>query len=335
MDDISRHFRDFMKRTLPRVNAVVERSGFRIEPIHYYSDSPGRRHLAQTIPEWAHPLSLHGIAWDLDEQLTWLSTVVEPFLAEVGGLDRYRAAEGADFGPGYGPIESLLLHCVVRQLAPKRIVEIGSGLSTMVSLHASRLNAADGRARTEIICVEPYPHEGLRREHDVTIVARRAQDVPLDLFTGLKTGDLLFIDSTHALKTGSELSTLYLEIIPRLPAGVTIHIHDIYLPYSYAPDILFNLFDWQETTLLAALLTGNRGLDVLACMSALHDRRKTDLQALFSDYVPIELRNGLAAPSAQGHFPSSLWLKTSSNVSNLGEVDDGAFASTSIPRNER
>ena len=65
------------------------------------------------------------------------------------------------------------------------------------------------------------------------------------------------MDSTHAVRTGSELSHIYLELIPRLKPGVVIHIHDIYLPYLFAPDIYDSMFDWQETTLVAALLTGN------------------------------------------------------------------------------
>ncbi len=80
----------------------------------------------------------------------------------------------------------------------------------------------------------------------------------------LGAGDLLFIDSTHVVRTGSELAHIYLELIPRLQPGVVIHIHDIYLPYLYSPDIYESMFDWQETTLVAALLTGNPGLRVLA-----------------------------------------------------------------------
>jgi predicted O-methyltransferase YrrM len=296
---------------LARLNLGLERTGFRLERIHYYSDVPGRRELAQTRDGWAKQLTMTGMDWDLDEQLMWLGDITEPFLDEVNGLDRYRDLEAGDFGPGYGPIESQLLHCVIRELAPKRVVEIGSGLSTMVTMHASRLNAAEGREVTGITCVEPYPRDALRREGDIDIVASRAQDVPMEVFTGLEPGDVLFIDSTHAVKTGSELGWLYLEVIPRLSPGVIIHVHDIFLPYTYASDVLFNLFDWQETTLLAALLTGNEGLGVLACLSALHHDRTKELQVLFPDYEPCDLPHGLSTPATRGHFPSSLWLVTS------------------------
>jgi hypothetical protein len=302
--------RESLKQGLARFNLALELVGVRLEPMHYYSQTPSRRDLAQTRADWAKPLDLPGVHWDLDEQLSWLEAVTRPFLSEVEGLARYRALESGEFGPGYGPIESQLLHCVIRQLAPRRLVEIGSGLSTMTTLHAARLNASEGRGQTAITCVEPFPRDALRRVTDITLVAAPAQTVPIELFTDLGPGDVLFIDSTHAMKTGSELTRLYLEIVPRLVPGVVVHVHDVYLPYSYEPDILFNLFDWQETALVAALLTGNGGLKVLACMSGLHHDRRVELEAIFSDYRPCDLPSGLSTPQTRGHFPSSLWLLT-------------------------
>jgi predicted O-methyltransferase YrrM len=243
-----------------------------------------------------------------------VAAMSDPYVAEVAGLARYRELESADFGPGYGPIESLLLHCVIRQLAPSRVVEIGSGLSTMITIHAANMNAQEGRRDCEIVCVEPNPHDALRRATGMKLVESTAQAAPDDIFDQLGPGDLLFLDSTHSVKTGSELTRLYLEIVPRLRPGVILHIHDIYLPYSYAPDILYNLFDWQETTLVAALLTGNRGIRVLASLSALHDARSSSLRSLFSDYRPCEMTNGLSTPHSQGHFPSSLWCVVSDSI---------------------
>jgi hypothetical protein len=135
--------------------------------------------------------------------------------------------------------------------------------------------------------------------------------VPLDLFDTLQAGDLLFIDSSHAVKTGSDVVRIYLEIIPRLAAGVTVHIHDIYLPYVYPRDALLSFFEWQETVLLAALLTGNPHLEVLACLSALHYGQPANLAALLPDYQPQANDQGLAVPAApQGYFPSSFWMRT-------------------------
>ena len=129
-------------------------------------------------------------------------------------------------------------------------------------------------------------------------------------FAELEAGDVLFIDSTHAVRTGSELARLYLEIIPRLRPGVLVHVHDVVLPYLHMPDVLDNVFDWQETTLLAALLTDNPRLRVLACTSLLHHDRPEDLAQVLPDYRPRRMNNGLYADDgASGdHFPSSIWL---------------------------
>jgi hypothetical protein len=232
-----------------------------------------------------------------------------PSVAEVRGLEEYHEL-GRDRGPGYGPIESQVLHCVVRSLAPARILEVGSGVSTVVSRRAADRNAAEGRGATAITCIEPYPRDALRALPGVEVVAEPAQSVDDAHFAALGKGDLLFIDSTHAVRTGSELARLYLEVIPRLAPGVVVHIHDIALPYLYSPDVLDSVFDWQESTLLAALLTGNDRLSVLACQSALHHERPDGLARVLPDYRPRATRDGLnvVPGGGPGHFPSSLWL---------------------------
>jgi hypothetical protein len=100
---------------------------------------------------------------------------------------------------------------------------------------------------------------------------------------------------------------IYLDFLPRLQPGVLIHIHDIYLPYAYSIDVLSNYFDWQETTLLAALLTGSRRFAIQACLSGLHYDRRTELQGILGDYQPQRDTDGLR-DGTEGHFPSSLWL---------------------------
>lgn len=296
------------------INRLSERGGVRLQPVHYYSEVPDRAWLGAHRKVWARPVSLPGVVWNLDEQLAWLEKVCRPYLREVVGLSSW-SGYGTDSGPGYGAIESQVMHCVVRDLAPPRVVEVGSGVSTALMRDAVARNVADGRSATAITCVEPYPRPGLRRLPDVTIIEQPAQEVGLAVFDQLREGDLLFIDSTHALRTGSELARLYLEVLPGLRPGVVVHIHDIYLPYLYAPDVLDSVFDWQETTLLAALLTNNPQLSVLACESALHHERSAALSELLPDYRPRPMTEGLYAErSAEGHFPSSLWLKVSAGA---------------------
>jgi hypothetical protein len=144
---------------------------------------------------------------------------------------------------------------------------------------------------------------------NVTVERVPVQEVDLDHFTGLEAGDILFLDSTHALHAASELQRLYLKVIPALAPGVIVHVHDIFLPWMYRPSIMKDPWDWQETALLAALLTGNPGLEVPCCQSALRDARGEGLKEIFPDYVPKKLDHGLEI-GGDGHFPSSLWMTT-------------------------
>jgi len=196
----------------------------------------------------------------------------------------------------------------IAQERPVRILEIGGGVTTAVMARAAARNAEEGRPRARITTVEPSPRERLRRQDGVEVIGAVAQEAPRELFDELGEGDLLFVDSSHAVRTGSELAQLYLERIPALAPGVTIHVHDIYLPYLYAPSLFQEPFDPQETTFVAALLQGNSSLDVLCCESALHHDRQERLGALLPDYRPQPMREGVAEPGAAGHFPSSLWL---------------------------
>lgn len=295
------------KRLIPQVNRITERFGVRVQPVHYYSEVPDRRAL-RADRGWARPYDIAGQHPDLDDQLAWLEKACAPYVGEVAGLGEWQDL-GSDRGPGYGPIESQILHAVVRSLAPARILEVGSGVSTVISQRAAARNAAEGRRSSRITCIEPFPRPALRALPGVEVVAQRCQDADLALFDTLGPGDLLFIDSTHAVRTGSELARLYLEILPRLAPGVIVHVHDVYLPYLHAPDVLDGVFDWQETTLLAALLTDNPRLRVLACCSQLHTDRPDDLARVLPDYRPRPMSDGLyAGDEAGGHFPSSLWL---------------------------
>lgn len=114
-------------------------------------------------------------------------------------------------------------------LKPRRIIEVGSGFS---SLLMADVKARLGPQGPHITCIEPYPREFLRHP-DLQIdqlIVEKVQNVKLDLFLSLKAGDILFIDSSHVIKTGSDVQYLYLEILPRIATGVLVHIHDIFSP---------------------------------------------------------------------------------------------------------
>ncbi|HWG73099.1 MAG TPA: class I SAM-dependent methyltransferase [Acidimicrobiales bacterium] len=287
----------------------LERVGVHVLPRHFYSSVADRAWLDRHPELWRHPTQIAGLPWEVDGQLRWLSTVCEPYLDEVRGFSFLPALAERGIPFRYGLIEAQVLHCVIRSLVPRRVVEVGSGASTAVMSDAASSNQTEGRGSTHIVSIDPYASERVRLLQGVEVMCQPAQAAPAGLFASLESGDLLFIDSTHALKTGSELGRLYLEIIPSLVPGVIVHIHDIYLPYLYSPLVLGDLWDWQETALLAGLLTGNPHFELLCCQSLLHDRAPDRLALVLPDYVPRRLADGLDS-GAGDHYPSSTWLRS-------------------------
>ena len=302
--------RERLRRLSFRGFRALDRARLHVLPKHYYSSVPDHAWLRANKRLWQRPAPLVGVRWDLDEQLEWLRAICGRHYAEAAGLGEYARHAASGFGPGFGQIESQVLHCFVRARAPARIVEVGGGVSTAVMAAAGARNRDEGRPAPRIVTVEPHPRPALEALEGVELVREPAQGVSTDVFADLSAGDLLFIDSTHAVRTGSEVLRLYLEIVPGLAPGVTVHVHDVTLPYLFEPRILETFFDWQETSLVLALLTGNEHLRVACSLSALHHERPDELREILADYRPRPTRAGLFEPDGDGHFPSSLWLET-------------------------
>lgn len=288
---------------------LADRCGLHVLPKRYYTPIPDYAWLRRNKRLWAHRANLSGVDWNLADQLVWLENTCKAFYSEVSGLRFYRECAANGYGPGYGEIESQVLHCFCRRYRPRRIVEVGSGVSSACMADACRRN--DNNA--EIVCVEPYPGAALRQLKSVSLVERMAQEADPSIFQQLEEGDLLFIDSSHAVKTGSDVLHLYLEVIPSLKPGVFIQIHDIYLPYLYSPDVLRTYFSWQETALLLALLKGNNHLKVRCCLSALHYDERPALQQILTDYRPQAEGPDALFDISAGHFPASIWLQTAAS----------------------
>ena len=288
-----------------------DRLGLHVLPKHFYTPVADYDWLRKNRDAWEPAWDMRGVHWNLDEQLSWVKDVCSDYVAEVAGLEFYKSLEAEGLGLGYGPIESQVLHAFIRKFTPRRIVEVGSGVSTGCALHAVWRNEAEEKGPSEIVCIEPFPKRQFANVREVTHVQSFVQTVDRRVFDQLGPGDLLFIDSSHAVKTGSDVTMLFLEVLPKLRSGVYVHIHDIFFPYLYAPNVLKSVFGWQETTLLAALLSGNSRLRVRASLSGLHYGRQRELMALLPDYRPQTLQSGVWGPSEDTdlHFPSSIYLE--------------------------
>ena len=163
----------------------------------------------------------------------------------------------------FGGLDARALFAFLRYWRPKRIIEVGSGYSTLLIADIRKLFLDQD---LEIVCIEPYP--GRRWKADVKgitrLIEKKVQDVPFEAFDILEPGDILFIDSSHVVKTGSDVTHLYLNILPRLKRGVRIHLHDVFLPLDYPREwVITENRSWNEQYLVQALLMFSSGFRVL------------------------------------------------------------------------
>ncbi|MEM9019352.1 MAG: class I SAM-dependent methyltransferase [Planctomycetota bacterium] len=302
-----------IKKRLPPILRFVfrvgQRLGVNITPNHFYSDIPDMRQL-ESSTTWRKRQPLHGVlGTGMDQQADRFADCCGPYPEQMSTKEVCERAWRENGEPGYGIIESLALYGFVRRHKPKRIVQIGCGVSTAVCLHAAE---DEPDYEPQIECLEPYPTQFLRnkaKEGKITLQAQPAQDTPAEQIADLEPGDLLFIDSTHTIKIGSEVVHVILDVIPRLKPGVFVHFHDITLPYDYnAKTLSDSVFFWRETTMLAALLTDNPKIGIYFSMTMLNHDRPERVQEVIPFYSAAPTKDGLR--TGDGNFPSSIFLQT-------------------------
>lgn len=193
-----------------------------------------------------------------------------------------------DWFPG---LDGAAAYVLTRRLQPRRIVEIGSGHSTRFFVRAVR----DGGLGTAITAIDPAPRATLA-DLPVTRVPKLIQDAPPEIFGTLRSGDFLVVDSSHVVMPGSDVDFIVARILPRLPAGVYVHFHDIFLPDDYPPDWAWRGYNEQQ--LVAALLAGGGFEPVFASHYV-----RTRMMPLVIDSLPAVL------PVPAGGWETSLWLR--------------------------
>ncbi len=316
---MKRHIKNLIKRQLFSIYKLGTRLGVHILPVHYYSPIPNIIDLERTKSIWAKKSELPGLELDLEQQVNNLKRICMPYQSEYEGNKAYKYAVDKAFGPGYGYIEAQALHAVIRHYKPKRIIEVGSGVSTWCMLTALQLNKDETGSDPSFTCIEPYPSQKLRelKGSRIELIEKQVQTVSFnEAFVELGENDFLFIDSSHTVKPGSDVNYLILEILPKLSTGVIIHFHDIYLPYDYALNVLQTFFHWMETSLLRAFLVHNDKARIIFCQSHLHYDRKEALKEVFPEYNPQKDINGIRDEKYKPfenpideHFPASIYIQ--------------------------
>lgn len=180
-----------------------------------------------------------------------------PFSSNSSGL-RYSFEN--DF---YSYTDGIILYSMIRHFQPKKIVEVGSGHSSALMLDTKEYFGLD----TELVFIEPFPERlnSLLRDADRSqcrVVVSPVQEVDPSFFAALGKNDILFIDSSHVVKTGSDLHYLLFEVIPMLQPGVIIHFHDVFYPFEYPKKWVFQGRNWNEDYFLRAFLMYNNAFKI-------------------------------------------------------------------------
>jgi hypothetical protein len=166
--------------------------------------------------------------------------------------------------PNFSYGEAIILYCMIRHIKPRRIIEIGSGYSSCVTIDTSERFLEHSVRYTFI---EPYPDLllSLLKEEDtgrVEIIRSDLQEVDVSTFSELAAGDMLFIDSTHVSKINSDVNYILFDILPRLKQGVYIHFHDIGYPFEYPKEWIYQGRAWNEAYILRAFLQYNNTFEI-------------------------------------------------------------------------
>ena len=269
----------FLAQSQPELS---DRWGYHIRPIHYYEPLPDFRSI--TCEQIQRKRDYPAIDFHREEQLHLLREL-EPYALELSETDEL-------VNDYFSGLDAVVYYSLIRQLKPRRIIEIGGGYSTRI---AGKALAANQSGR--LTCIEPHPGDRLNGAR-VHLVTKRVEELDVSFFSALEPNDILFIDSSHTVKFGSDVCYEFLEILPALKRGVWVHVHDIFFPHDYPADWLVKRrLALNEQYLLEAFLSFNHDFEI----------------ALSNYWLSLECPNEAARlwpkSAVAEQAPSSFWMR--------------------------
>ena len=267
------------------------------------------------LPRYGYGKPPHPKLYDLiAKDCAGYKATLEKFLEFKNSLLQIPTQAPSALEPGWvngwlPPFDLASLYCLVALNHPQLYVEVGSGISTSVARRSLR----DQQLRTRVVSIDPQPRVQIDSLCD-EMIRQPLEKVDLAIFDRLTPGDILFIDSSHRVFTNSDVTVLFLEVLPRLQPGVLVHLHDIFLPYDYPPEWR----DWyySEQYLLGAMLLGQTSRFRIALPNAFisHDPELSAVLApLWRDprFAPSASPDGQPAPVAdRSGMGTSFWMRT-------------------------
>jgi predicted O-methyltransferase YrrM len=270
-------------------------------PGHFYSPIPDTERLGQPGQRervWpAEPHPMPGVDWRPEAQLELCREVFARQHPISFPVESVGVPEFTRNSPRYAPVDAWVLQAFLRHLEPARVVEVGAGYSSLVT---ARVNREFFDERIRFSAIDPYPLEFLLQRVPGLSELRteEVQDTPLSVFEELEANDVLFVDTSHVVKTGGDVPWIYNQILPRLRSGVVVHLHDCFLPWDYPQHWVFEGKGWNELYMTQAFLAWNSAFEVLFGTHWMIQKHWDDLRRAFPDLVDDDRRRG-----------SSLWIR--------------------------
>jgi hypothetical protein len=281
---------------------VWENKGYHVTPIHFYEPIPDTRDLSEEL--WTRQSELSGIQIKDQVILDRLLHFANQYRQEYTTIPTNKTDIPHQFyirNGAFVSVDAEILYCMIREYKPRRVTEIGSGNTTYLAAQAIEANRQENPSyHCHLTAIEPYPVAILKQGFPglTELVEKPIQSIPLPFFDTLDDGDILFIDSSHVAKIGSDVLYEYLEILPRIKKGVFVHVHDIFLPAEYPKAWIFSdRHFWNEQYLFQAFLLFNNAFEIIWPGSYMHHKYPEKLEDAFPSY------------DSKNTMPGSFWIR--------------------------
>jgi hypothetical protein len=308
---IFRGFFSLTKKYIVKIIKIISVTGYGTDFCLKEGVLPVRVHFHSPIPDledldkrkiWDIKSKLRGIEFRKDDQISLIRELGQKYGNECrwpqnqtqNPLEFY--TENSSFGGGCAAVA----HSMIRNFKPDLVIEIGSGMSSLIINNALKLNESECGTKNNYIIIDPYPIEEAKKGLvGKRLIEKRVELLDPAFFEQLKENDVLFIDSGHSVRIGGDVNFLYLDVLPRLTYGVIVHVHDIRLPYEYSERLskneAFRQF-WTEQYLLQSFLCFNSQFEILLAANYL----MVDHTEEFLNAFPY---------CSLGDHPSSFWIR--------------------------
>ena len=268
----------------------LEERGVHLTPNHFYYPIPDTRLLSQS-KLWERESELPGIDMNLSTQLHFLREVFPQLTQEYNAIPKSKTPDLKPYefhfrNNIFDEIDPYVYYGMIRHFQPKTVLEVGSGWSTRLAARAAQKNG-----NTRLVSIEPYPDPLLKAGFPGlhSLIEQKVEEVELSVFQQLGENDILFIDTSHVVRTGGDVNYLYLEVLPRLQKGVVVHIHDIFFPEEYPRWWITERFlFWNEQYLLQAFLAFNSAFKVQFANNYMRLKYLEEVKKAFPDSPSYE-----------------------------------------------